>query len=179
MVGGEENPFFRFFRTNVRAFEVKQAGGSLLHVPAISFLRNVRDGKITPHKLADDAFQIADHFVILARELLLELIRSREFPDAPSRWRGIWIVKDLETLALWRKRLEQQGIQSQFVEMVATGRAHDCDASFILGDSETLDESERKARDYWGGKIAAHRSEPETLFEGEITVSRILEPKDF
>ena len=110
---------------------------------------------------------------------MLELIRLREFPEAPSRLRGIWLVSDLKTLALWRTRLQQQDMQVQFVEVVATGLAHECDASFILGDSESLDESERKARDYWSGKMASHGGEPEVLFAGEITVTRILDPTEF
>ena len=45
IVGTAENPFFRFFRTNVRAYPVQLPDGSTVQVPAISFLRHVRDGK--------------------------------------------------------------------------------------------------------------------------------------
>lgn len=175
-VGTAENPFFQFYRSHIRRYSVTQPNGTMNQVPAIAFLRQVRDGNIRPNELAKDAFEIAQHFMMLARELLWETVRLAEFSDRPSRQRAVWLVGDIANLAHWQHRLQGgQTEKFQFVEVRATGRVHECDAALLLGDSESLDESECKAHAYWRGDMLSAGSEPEVLFDGCIEVTRILE----
>lgn len=174
--GDGTNPFFGFYETYRRTYPVTLHDGTVVQTPAMTFLRQVRDGGVNPHNLPATAYEIAEHFVMLARELLWESIRLKEFPNAPSRQRGIWLLESESEVAHWNSRLNASASSppSQVVELVATGCALRCDAAFLLGDSETLEESISKARMYWNGSISPERSEPEILFEGELRVVRIV-----
>jgi len=174
-IGGGFNPFFDYFRKNISSFTLRKQDGTQQEIPALNFLRNVKEGYITPDNLPLTAFQIAEHYVILTRELIFEITRMNEFVDAPSRQRGIWLSDGDENLNFWSKLLPSDTLESfQLVEVKATGRAHGCDAGFLIGDSELYDESLKKAHAYWSGEIASKNSQPEVLFEGELEVVRIM-----
>jgi hypothetical protein len=161
--------------TRSRHYPVTQADGSILPVPAMSFLRQVRDGRITPGNLPHVACEIAQHFIMLARELLREAVRISEFPDRPSRKRAMWLARDPGGLTYWRGRLRCSDAQLfQLIKVRASGRVFECDAALLVGDSESLDESERKAHAYWRGEMMPSGSEPEILFEGSLEVTRIF-----
>jgi hypothetical protein len=118
--------------------------------------------------------------MLLARELLFENIRLQKYPNKPSRLRSLWLVSDLTELRYWNERLArgQQGVSLQFVQVIATGKITRCDASILVGDSERVSESLLKADRYWSGSMAETGAEPEVLFEGTATVSRILDPSE-
>lgn len=177
-VGQEENPFFAFYR-KPRFELVNGPGGTVELVPAMAFLRRVILGNITPSNLPQTAYDIANHFVMLSRELLWEAIRASDYPEAPSRQRALWLLPDLAAVRHWQARLKHPAEKAtQVVEVLATGVVHVCDAALLTGDSEALDDTYRKARDYWSGMIAAQGSEPEILFRGELEVVRRVEVVD-
>lgn len=80
-VGETYNPFFQFYE-NAREYPVTEGDtGAIVQVKAVSWLRQVRDGRIqtTPEKLANIALEVSQHYVMLCRELLMEEIRVEEF----------------------------------------------------------------------------------------------------
>jgi hypothetical protein len=174
-VGKEESPFFRFYRTHTRQEAVTRPDGTVHLVPSIAFLRQVRDGQISASNLPGVAFDTARHFMMLARELLWEQIRVSEFRENPSRQRAMWLFANANNAPHWESMLKSNVTgQSQLIEVEVTGRVHECDAGLLLGDSESLDESERKARAYWRGDMLPAASQPEVLFVGSLKVVRGL-----
>ncbi|MBR0649228.1 DUF2441 domain-containing protein [Roseomonas terrae] len=175
--GLSENPFFGFYRGPARSFPVRQADGKVLPVPAIRYIDNVASGAFTPgdwRAFAGEARLTARHFMMLARELLWESVRAAEFPDRPSRQRGMWLT-DATSLEIWKRRLAfDQLTPTRIVEVSATGLALETDAMLLLGESESLGETERKARAYWSGGSGAPGGEPETLFSGTMVVTGIV-----
>lgn len=103
-VGASTNPFFRFYEVHKRTYPVTDAKGVTHNVPAIKFLRLVKEGQVNPHKLPEDAFEIAQHFQMLAREFLWESVRLAEFAGAPSRLRCIWLIESMEDVKRWLAR---------------------------------------------------------------------------
>src|SRR5579885_2757969 len=92
-IGTHTNPFFRFYEVHQRTYEVTDTTTGIIHrVPAIRFLRCVRDGTVASDALPVIAFDTANHFLMLARELVWENVRLAEFPKAPSRQRCIWLI---------------------------------------------------------------------------------------
>lgn len=174
VVGDLQNPFFRFYEVHARTYRVTDPNGAVNMVPAIKFLRRVKEGTITPHNLPGDAFEIAQHFMMLARELLWESVRlaDPEFAKLPSRQRCVWLIESLDDVKRW---LELMGVRPvQVVEVKATGRAHVADQSHLAGDSELLSVWYEKARAYWRGE---RTGSPliEVIFEGRLDVLRIVE----
>src|ERR1035438_1863549 len=79
-LGTTYTPFFNFYEGS-RQYPVNQADGSVIQVKAIKFLTAVRDGQISCPNLPTIAREIASHYVMLARELIMEEIRLSEFPS--------------------------------------------------------------------------------------------------
>lgn len=173
-VGNQTNPFFRFYETYQRTYAVTDTNTSVVHqVPAIKFLRCIKDGTVTSNMLPTIAVETAKHFLMLARELVWENVRLAEFPDAPSRQRCIWLIRTLEDTKRW---ISQMGFQPNcywVVQVRGTGRILDVDANLLAGDSEPLPTWYEKARAYWMGKKSENPL-PEVLFEGTIRVEEIV-----
>jgi hypothetical protein len=71
-IGANDNPYFQFYEGS-REYAVND-NGNMVNVKAVHWLRLVRDGKIAPHPgiLPAIALEVAQHDVMLSRELLME-----------------------------------------------------------------------------------------------------------
>jgi len=163
-VGQQHNPFFAFFE-QPRRYSVN-VDGQEVWVPAMKFLSGVREGSITPNQLPFDAWQIANHFMLLSRELAFEQVRLKERSDAPSRLTCLWCADTLEGARYWANRL---GGNATIVKLSATGTIHRVNAALLMGDSEPYSETIRKASEYWQG-YGGDEGEPEVLFAGTAKV---------
>jgi hypothetical protein len=167
--GTERNQYFDYFESNIRDCPVTLADDSVVMVPAVRFLRAVRNGTLHCPDLPHIAWQVANHYAMLVRELAWEMIRHREFPEAPSRRTALWLVDTFEQAASW---LEEFDGFKQVVAVRATGTIHRADASLFMEDDERLPEMYAAARAYWRGRQSAS-PRPEILFRGELVVEDI------
>jgi len=168
-VGNSTNPFFGFYE-NIREYDANTLDG-LKKIPAIQYIKGVRDENLNVPNFPAIACEVAVHYMMLARELIMEDIRQQIAPDAPSRKTSLWIVDNLEGAKFWLKHLGGEGT---IVQLLATGTIHSADASYLLGDSEPLTQTYNKARSYWLGKTSDN-AQPEILFSGKATVVKILD----
>lgn len=171
--GETYNPFFNFYQ-GIRQYPVKQNNGDIINLPAIKFLSGVKKGEIKPEYFPDVAYEIANHFLMLSRELIFEDVRFKFCNDAPSRHRCIWLLKAKEDADFWWNRLSC-GEESQILKIKATGKSHVADAGLLLGDSEPLAQTYAKAEKYWKGEFSDH-PEMEIIFEGKLEVIETLKP---
>lgn len=167
-IGAAHNPFFAFFE-NSRTYHVTTPKGALQY-PAMAFLRGVKDGELNCPLLPQIAFETAQHFQLLARELIMEEVRKTVAADAPSRQRCIWLADSKEEADFWFRRLGNAGL---IVELSVSGTAHRADASHLLAESEPLSVTYAKARAYWRGEASA-QPEFETLFQGKAKVVNLI-----
>lgn len=166
-LGDGYNPFFQFYE-NAREYAVAQENGTVMNVKAVSWLKHVRDGKITvdPARLASIASDIAVHYVMLCRELIMEQVRRDDFKsEPPSRQRCLYACETLDQARHWNDRLGGGSI----CELSCTGTIHRADAALLLGDSEPLSLTIARAKMYWRGERSNH-PEWETLFVGDAKV---------
>ena len=166
-IGDAYNPFFGFYE-GAREYPVTQADGSILQIRAVAFLRQARDGQINSPQLATIATEVAVHYVMLCRELIMEEIRRDEFNSVPpSRQRCLYGCNTLDEARYWNQRIGESGT---ICELTCTGSIHRADARLLLGDSEPLSLTRDRARAYWRGDVGQN-PEMETLFVGNATVS--------
>jgi hypothetical protein len=138
----------------------------------MSFLKGVNSGAIQCGILPQVALEVAQHYVMLSRELIMEDVRLRIDSGLPSRQSCLWGAEDIDQARLWVTKLGSQGAVSIF-ELEVTGSLHKADAALLLGDAEALSETIRKAEDYWRG-VSSPQPEWESLFAGEAKVLRIV-----
>jgi hypothetical protein len=171
-VGDADNPFFAFYE-GAREYPITDHNtGGIIQVKAGAWLKQVRDGKIntTGAILANIASEVAVHYVMLCRELLMEEIRKAEFnSEPPSRQRCLYACDSLAEAQYWNKRIGENGT---ICELTCTGTTHRADARLLLGDSEPLSVTRDRARAYWRGDVGSN-PEMETLFVGDALVTQI------
>ena len=170
-IGADDNPFFRFYE-GAREYPIVD-NGNMVNVKAVQWLRLVRDGQIAPHPgiLPAIALEVAQHYVMLSRELIMEELRRDEFAgEPPSRQRCLYGCATLEEAKHWQGRLGDP--TSSICELSCTGTIHRADAMLLLGDSEPLSVTRDRGRQYWRGEVS-EKPEWETLFVGDAHVVRI------
>lgn len=165
--GESYTPFFGFYEGS-RSYPVTLGSGTTVHVPAVDFLKQVRDGNINCPMLPTIAAEVAQHYVMLCRELIMEDIRLAEFKgEPPSRQRCLYACDSVDEARYWKQLV---GPESTVCELTCTGTIHRADASLLLSDSEPLSITKERARRYWRGE-AGDSPQWETLFVGEATVT--------
>jgi hypothetical protein len=175
-IGGESNPYFRFFETQRKAYPVTLDSGEVIQVPGVKFIASVSRGEINPEDLAGTALDLTKHLVAYLRELIWEDVRKREFSHLPSRQRCIWLILNQAGVRYWLRRMDV-GDNFQVLRIQVQGSIHKASESYLLGDSEPMEESIEKARQYWRGVIEDAETE-EIIFEGRMQVVEVM-PKSF
>lgn len=166
-IGESYTPYFGFYEGS-RTYPVTLENGTMVHVPAVDFLKRVRDGSINCPMLPTIAAEVAQHYVMLCRELIMEDIRLAEFKGGPpSRQRCLYACDSVDEARYWKQLV---GPESTVCELTCTGTIHRADASLLLGDSEPLSITKERARRYWRGE-EGDSPQWETLFVGEATVT--------
>lgn len=164
-IGESYTPYFGFYET-ARTYPVTQPDGSVIQVPAVKFLKSAQSGELNCPQLSTIAAEVAVHYVMLCRELIMEEIRATEFSGAPpSRQHCLYTCSTVEEARYWK---EFVGQKSTICELLCTGTIHRADASLLLGDSEPLSVTKDRARKYWRGDGGAQQWE--TLFVGQAKV---------
>jgi len=163
-VGHEINPFFGYY-DKARTYTVQKDGENIV-VPALKFLRDAKRGRITGSDLPKQAYNVANHYSMLARELIMEEVRRDIAPEAPSRKTCLWVVDDLGLAAYWARKI---GGKSRLMKLSLTGHTHRGDAKFLMNESEPLAATYDKAQAYWKGEQTDDPL-PEILFSGTAIV---------
>ncbi|MBL4838168.1 MAG: DUF2441 domain-containing protein [Kordiimonadaceae bacterium] len=164
-VGQKHNPFYSFYE-KAREYSVSAPNGPV-KVPALTFLREINRGKIECPDLPRQALAIANHYNILAREIIMDDVRNRVAPKAPSRKSCLWVVDDFGLAEYWQKKLGTKA--SYIVRLQLEGNFHKGDATLLLNDSEPISETYERAEQYWQGHMQDDPL-PEILFEGAALV---------
>lgn len=176
-VGGTSNPYFGFFEKFSRTVPVTNSDdGTKLEVPGVKFVGAVARGEVQTDNIAGIASDLLNHFVAYVRELIWEDVRAKEFPHLPSRQRCIWLIPDIEGVKFWINRIGLNGSEFQVLRVRGQGRIHTASESYLLGDSEPMEESLAKARQYWLGVVEDHATK-EVIFEGRLNVQEIVSPE--
>ncbi|WP_337487858.1 DUF2441 domain-containing protein [Phascolarctobacterium faecium] len=133
-----------------------------------------------------DTFQYQDplpnvlsDYIQYAREMIFEEIRQKHFPHLPSRQRCLWLIpiKNDNTQALdyWKTILLQDNTPHQILLLNCSGKIHYANQSFLDLHVGNFNYFREKAFKYWSGlNVDTVSSDIECLFEGFVTVERIL-----
>jgi hypothetical protein len=170
--GVEHNPFFRFYEGALEYPVTDGQSGATIYVNAVEWLHRVRAKTIaTSYEiLADKAVEVSQHYMMLARELLMERIRLEEFDGVPpSRQKCLYLA---DTAAEAKEWVALLGGYGTVCELRCTGTIHRADSRLMVKVSEPLSLTREKARAYWRGERSAD-PRMEILFEGDAEVTAV------
>jgi Protein of unknown function (DUF2441) len=170
--GKDHNPFFRFYENTLEYPITDHQTGNLINVNAVEWLHRVKGNTINTSYdiLAEKAFEVSQHYLMLARELIMEQIRVEEFSgEPPSRQTCLFLADTVEEARSWIPMLGGQGA---VCELDCTGTIHRADSRLMVMISEPLSVTRDKARKYWKGE-ATGNPRMEILFDGTAIVSAV------
>ncbi|WP_444668467.1 DUF2441 domain-containing protein [Cereibacter changlensis] len=164
-VGTSHNPFFNYYQ-NRNEIPVEIEGRDIM-VPAIKFLEQIKSGQIVSDNLHNYAYDIANHYMKLARELLYEQVRLKEAPHLPSRQTCLWASVSQDEANGWMRYLG--GTEAHVLRLQVIGQLHVADSNLLMNGREPLSETYQKASRYWRGD---HSDSPrlELLVSGQVTI---------
>lgn len=124
-----------------------------------------------------DAEKLERHTRVALRELALEKVRQREYPERPSRMSCLYVSESIEESEKWAELFIALGRPTySIVELSVTGKAFAGDANNCF--DATLDENENLllAERYWKNLPNLQDEPPikEILISGDIEVKSII-----
>ena len=112
------------------------------------------------------------------RELILENVRLKDFPDRPSRFQCLFCSETLEDTRRWvlaLKRMSRQNPPLQIVKLKAKGKIFKGDGDLMLRNTHSLNSKVEMAKIYWRGQTYFNSLNKEILFQGNAQVVEIIE----
>lgn len=125
---------------------------------------SINDFKTVYNTVSDDSF--------ILRELIFEEIRKRYYPDCPSRFKCMFVLKTSEEADEWLnifKRMKNKPLQ--IVKLKLDGNVFLGNANFIVRKNNSIIDKVNEAKAYWSGDKTGLI--PEYLFLGTTTVIEV------
>ncbi len=111
------------------------------------------------------------YITMMLRELVLENIRQKLFPDKPSRLYCIWLINNEDSLKFWKNKLEGQ---QYFIYLLSVnGKIHTGNSEYLKNEIVSLTEYEENAKNYWLS-VEINTPKDEVIFMGEFLVEKVI-----
>lgn len=126
---------------------------------------SISDFKTVYNTVSDDSF--------ILRELIFEEVRKKYYPNCPSRFKCMFILKTKEEVDEWLnifKRTKNKPLQ--IVKLKLDGNVFLGNANFILRKNNSIIDKISAAKSYWSGDKT--KLIPEYLFLGTATVIEVM-----
>ena len=134
----------------------------------------VNDIYLTPDRY--DAENLEHHTSVALRELALEEVRQKDYPQYPSRMSCLYVSKTLEEAERWGEFFASIGRPTyHIVKLEIKGNRFIGDATKCFKGQTDKEENLRLARVYWESQQDDIENEIcEMLVDGQITVVEIV-----
>ena len=122
--------------------------------------------------------EIDHHTKVALRELAMEEVRKKYYPNYPSRLECLYVSDTLEDAKFWFDYFRKLGrVVYQIVKVKTDGRIFKGDACNCFDGSTNKDKNIELAKKYWEGKDNDIGKIPiyETIIDGNIEVIDIIE----
>lgn len=107
------------------------------------------------------------------RELVFEEVRSKEFPDSPSRRTALYVT-DKAGLDYWMTWFTGNPRPKYIYRVQCSGVIHRGSQQFLDSDITSYSAYAQEARNYWSGTDVEGRANTELLFQGKWRVLDLI-----
>lgn len=126
-------------------------------------------------KLTNNYNALLSEYQILIRELGLEQIRNKYYPNLPTRQKCIWLCRNNQ-IDYWKKRINDDNIKI-FKIKIFNKPSRFNEARLPL-PSDSYSEILKKAKDYWTYNNEFEDEKDEYLYIGKITILEEIKLED-
>jgi len=117
--------------------------------------------------MLEDASKFLKWYATVQREMVLEQVRKKLYPNLPSRKNSIWLC-DSNQIEFWKEKLGNRG---ELFKVLVTGELFKTSDVFIPDDEMNILEMYEIAKKYWNPDFSdIDDSKTEYLFKGKIKV---------
>ena len=121
--------------------------------------------------IRDKEFSFFHDYQLRNRELALEKVRQKYYPELLSRFNSIWLC-DKEQLEYW-KRIFKEG--AKLYEVSVTGEIFETNEVLLPKMTANYNNMMKQAHDYWNAEYSIQDKETcEYLFKGKIKILKEL-----
>ena len=124
-----------------------------------------------------DEIKLDHHTKVALRELALEEVRKKDYPNYPSRLKSLYVSKTLEEAENWYNYFINLGRPTfQIVKVKVDGKSFTGDANNCFNGTKNKDKNLELSKIYWEGKDNLQGKKPiyETIVSGNIEVIEII-----
>ena len=116
-----------------------------------------------------------DQTIRAIREVIVEMVRLRDYSDFPSRLSCLYAAKTYEDALKWKELFDSYNRDVlQIVKLRVIGNSFEGDANLLpKEDGSSFSKKIEQARQYWQGNVSNEL--PELLINGQIEVVEILD----
>ncbi|EJS45812.1 hypothetical protein ICG_05803 [Bacillus cereus BAG1X1-3] len=120
------------------------------------------------------AIKYVDQTIRAIREVIVEMIRLKEYPEYPSRLSCLYAAKNYEDALKWKELFDSYNRQVlQIVKLRVIGNSFEGDGNLLpKEDGVSFSKKIEQARKYWKGNVKNEL--PELLINGKIEVVEII-----
>lgn len=165
----EYNTLYRFF------FEAEQLNAKGEDFIKIMQNHYTKEGLNLDKDNADVAMKYIGQTTRAVREVIVEMVRLKEFPQYPSRLSCLYATKTYEDALKWKQLFDSFNRNVlQIVKLKVNGSYFEGDGDLLpKEDGISFSKKIEQARKYWNGNI--NNELPELLINGKIEVIEIID----
>ncbi|WEG14437.1 DUF2441 domain-containing protein [Pullulanibacillus sp. KACC 23026] len=163
------NTLYRFF------FEKEQVNAKGEDFIRILQSHYTNEGLTLDKENADVAIKYVGQTTRAIREVIVEMVRLKDYPQYPSRLSCLYAAKSYEDALKWKQLFDSYNRKVlQIVQLKVVGKYFEGDAERLpKEDGVPFSKKIEQARDYWKGNV--NNKLPELLIDGRIEVVEILD----
>jgi hypothetical protein len=141
-----------------------------------SYLKEEQD-KETYIKMLNEASRLLVNYSTLQRELILEEVRKKFYPELPSRKNIIYLC-DFNQIEHWKNKLTKSGGNIDLFKVEVTGNLFKSSDILLPDDSESVNTMFEQAKKYWEADLSnISDNQSEYLFQGKVKILKKIENK--
>ncbi|MEK3766165.1 MULTISPECIES: DUF2441 domain-containing protein [unclassified Solibacillus] len=165
----EYNTLYRFF------FEAEQLNAKGEDFIQIMQSHYKKEGLNLDKDNADVAMKYIGQTTRAVREVIVEMVRLKEYPQYPSRLSCLYAAKTYEDALKWKQLFDSFNRNVlQIVKLKVNGNYFEGDGDLLpKEDGISFSKKMEQARNYWNGNI--NNELPELLINGKIEVIEIID----
>ncbi|MFW6025711.1 MAG: DUF2441 domain-containing protein [Candidatus Woesearchaeota archaeon] len=172
----------------------ENANISIFNYDALNFIDHViavLEKRVAPSKeiIALNSYDVLDtlkhsrnvlnEYVLFMREYIFEEVRKSHYEKHPSRFKGIWVLRDNEeSLNYWYKKLINNNQSYNIFRVRLSGTIHEASQDYLEVKTHNLNKWRSLAHEYWKGVKIENAEENEFIFEGKVKILEEIKKKD-
>jgi hypothetical protein len=163
------NTLYRFFFENE---QVNSKGEDCIQILQSHY---TNEGLTLDKDNADVAIKYLGQTTRAIREVIVEMVRLKEYPQYPSRLSCLYAAKTYEDVLKWKQIFDSfKRKVLQIVKLKVVGNYFEGDGDLLpKEDGISFSKKIGQAREYWNGNISNQL--PELLINGKIEVAEIID----